>query len=134
MIARRAETALRGQAWASLEGSYAATLHGRLVAAVRRPEEAGFLRESALDSGDLTRDEVVQWLKSHGICGPVDAIWISAKEGIRLDASTFFEHYDDLWFPAADDIVVSSRDGAWLLYLGHEEDFVLWRRSQSTSA
>lgn len=47
------------------------------------------------------------------------------KQGARMTFGSFVEHYDDLWYPAADDVLVYWEHGDELSFvvLEHEEAF-----------
>lgn len=75
------------------------------------------------ETSDWSSEEVRKWLMSVGIQGDVNVVWIGLHEGIRLDYSKFVEFYDDLWFPASDDVLVVTLDRVASLEISHEELF-----------
>ncbi|GGN99581.1 hypothetical protein GCM10010112_93550 [Actinoplanes lobatus] len=87
-------------------------------------DDAWEIASARLGVSDRTDDEVRAWLRSL----PVDADsviridWARDGIGAELPFSVFAQHFDDLWYPSSDDVVVLTPDGA-LLYLDHEERF-----------
>jgi hypothetical protein len=84
-------------------------------------------RQAGLDAADAEPDEVRAWLS--GLPVPPDTsvvvLWPSDKQGARMTFGSFVEHYDDLWYPAADDVLVYWENGDELgfVVLDHEEVF-----------
>jgi hypothetical protein len=84
-------------------------------------------RHARLDAADAAPDEVRAWL--FGLPVPPDTsvvvLWPLDKQGARMTFGSFVEHYDDLWYPAADDVLVYWENGDELgfVVLDHEEMF-----------
>jgi hypothetical protein len=84
-------------------------------------------RQARLDAADAAPDEVRAWLS--GLPIPPDTsvvvLWPFDKQGARMTFGSFVEHYDDLWYPAADDVLVYWENGDELgfVVLDHEEAF-----------
>ena len=84
-------------------------------------------RESTveLDASDLTPSEVREWLAGLSARPDEDAsvVWVADRVGARMPFGVFVGNFDDLWFPAMDDVVVllDSGQGLDVLVLDHEE-------------
>jgi hypothetical protein len=78
-----------------------------------------------IDAGDLTSQEVSDWLSRLpiGQHAELHVAWISDRLGARMSFETLAANIDDLWFPAMDDIVSVVHSGSQLmvLVLDHEE-------------
>lgn len=48
-------------------------------------------------------------------------LWIVENTGITIKYGEFVDHFDDLWYPASDDIWVMNDNLEWLLQISHEE-------------
>jgi hypothetical protein len=82
--------------------------------------------ESTIDAANLDRCDIIAWLKTLpiGWDESVVVFWRSFRCGVQMAFKDFALHFDDLWYPASDDVWVSSNAHDWLLDLGHEETFV----------
>lgn len=84
-------------------------------------------RESAVevDASDLMPSEVREWLARLPVRPDEDAsvVRVADRVGARMTFGVFVEHFDDLWFPAMDDVVVllGSNEALNVLVLDHEE-------------
>ena len=78
-----------------------------------------------IDAGDLTSQEVSDWLSRLpiGQHAELHVAWISDRLGARMSFETLAANINDLWFPAMDDIVSVVHSGSQLmvLVLDHEE-------------
>lgn len=84
---------------------------------------------SAVDTSDMTINDVKTWLDNLALGDEqVHVYWLSENEGITISFKLFSQYYDELWYPAADDVVLTPSDNSWLLTLDHEERFQLWKR------
>lgn len=80
------------------------------------------------DASDASRESVVQWLMQLAKdSAKVDVVWYSVNEGLSMLYSHFVCHYDQLWFPGADDVAVVDANRSWVLLLDHEEQFIFKR-------
>jgi len=84
---------------------------------------------------DITQaepEEVRGILLSFGI--PPDemvaCLWFSGLDGIALCYADFVAYYDDLWYPASDDVLVMNRTCSWFLAIDHEELITFARHEQ----
>ena len=66
-------------------------------------------------------NQVKEWLSQSDIQGVVSLVWIDFGEGVNVDFKDFIHHYDDLWYPSSDNLVILSLDGQRALTLSHEE-------------
>ncbi len=128
VLASRVESIEATGHW--LEVLSPAEVNERIEAIRAALEQAeAWIEDEEMDTLDLLPEEVRLWL---GNLQPhdqvVEACWVSLKEGLRISYGTFVSHYDDLWLPAADDVLVSDRTLSWVLELDHEEIFRLRRR------
>lgn len=88
-----------------------------------------FAKKAELDASDVDRADVIDWLNGLGLpMIPVRALWLSANEGIELSVADYIRHYDDLWLPGADDVLVSDLVSQFVLEFDHEELVIFWRR------
>ncbi len=51
----------------------------------------------------------------------VDVIWPYERAGVEMRYADFVRHYDELWFPSSDDVLVMTDRRDWVLELDHEE-------------
>jgi hypothetical protein len=90
-------------------------------------EQARARRRAYLDAGDAEPDEVRAWLSGLPIApdAGVIVLWPFDKQGARMTYGSFVDNYDDLWYPASDDVVVcqEGEDGLGVVVLDHEEEF-----------
>ena len=61
----------------------------------------------------------------------VACIWFSGLDGITLCYADFVAHYDDLWYPSSDDVLVMDRTYSWFLVIDHGEAITFARHEQS---
>lgn len=95
-----------------------------VVARFRTDSQAGnWTAFKVADTSDWTPEEVRKWLASLEIRGEVKVVWIGLQEGIKLDYRVFVSFYDDLWFPASDDVLLVTSSGDCALEMSHEEIF-----------
>ena len=84
--------------------------------------------QTTIDVSDKDPPQVKAWLMSLQIGhSSVDAYWIADGAGLHLPFPVFATYYDDLWYPAADDIWIVDDTCSWILELCHEEIFTLRR-------
>ena len=80
---------------------------------------------ASADATDLTSGEVTQWLSGLPVRPGVEIHVASTPDriGARMSLETFAANIDDLWFPAADDIVCAlhSDDNRMVLVLVSQE-------------
>ncbi len=78
-----------------------------------------------VDASDLTPSQVRQWLAGLpvGLDEEASVVWVADRIGARMTFGAFVSNFDDLWFPAMDDVVVllDSRQALDVLVLDHEE-------------
>jgi hypothetical protein len=85
----------------------------------------GPLRNPArtLDACDAPRERVIEWLA--GLPIPkhdrIVVIWPACRAAVALHYEDFVQHYDDLWYPSADDVWVTDYCRSWWLEVSHEE-------------
>jgi hypothetical protein len=84
-----------------------------------------------VDGSGLTPSQVREWLARLPVRPDEEAsvIWVADRIGARMTFRTFVSNFDDLWFPAMDDVVVllDSRQALDVLVLDHEERITLSR-------
>ena len=104
----------------------------RIMAALVHP--AARLRENAqrIDIAQAEPEEVRGMLLSFGIPPDemVTCIWFSGLDGITLCYADFVAHYDGLWYPSSDDVLVTGRRCSWFLAIDHEEAITFTRHEQ----
>ncbi|MFE9581099.1 hypothetical protein ACFYO1_32325 [Nocardia sp. NPDC006044] len=83
--------------------------------------------DMVLDVGELGPETVREWLRTLPIAESewVAVAWPADATTVRMRFDQFADCFDDLWYPAQDDVVVvAERNGAVdVLVLGHEERF-----------
>ncbi|MFC9434878.1 hypothetical protein [Nocardia sp. NPDC057030] len=106
------------------------TVFDRLVARVGGlPAVRQLLRaaDTVLDVSELESETVRQWLRALPIAESewVAVAWPADAITVRVRFDRFTDRFDDLWYPAQDDVViVAERPGAVdVLVLDHEEHF-----------
>jgi|SRR5689334_1969634 len=55
------------------------------------------------------------------------AVWPRDAAGCEVDSNLFIRFYDDLWYPASDDVWVAHNNSGWMIEVNHEEVARLWR-------
>jgi hypothetical protein len=71
---------------------------------------------------------IYQWLVNLGINDTqLYVYWVTNIEGIEIALKDFMQFYDELWYPGADDILVTNQSKQWILNLHHEEVFTFFR-------
>ena len=48
-------------------------------------------------------------------------LWFSDNVICKIEYSHFIQFYDDLWYPASDDILIVPADYKWIISIDHEE-------------
>jgi hypothetical protein len=84
------------------------------------------LESSSVDTSDLEVQIVKEWLHNipHENGCDVFAFWPASGTGGYLKFEDFVERYDDLWYPAMDDVVaVTLGNPETILVMDHEEKF-----------
>ncbi len=90
---------------------------------------------TTFDASDADRDEVIAWMKSLNLGNPVvEVFWLADRAGLAMRLDDFIEHYDDLWFPSADDVCIADAAREWMLEIDHEEKLTLHGGSPSASS
>ncbi|KAA8881964.1 hypothetical protein F3087_39725 [Nocardia colli] len=83
--------------------------------------------ETVLDVGELEPEAIREWLRALPIAQSewVEIAWPADTTAVRMRFDRFAKCFDDLWYPAQDDVVVvAERPGAvQILVLDHEEHF-----------
>lgn len=88
---------------------------------------SGPTADKTRDVSETAREDIIAWLAEVGRPDArVRAYWISLGEGIEMFFSDFLEHYDDLWYPGADDVYVCDISGQFAIFLDHEERIAIW--------
>jgi len=92
--------------------------------------EPAFEAAHTLDAGDESRDEIITWLRGLPISPELRVIvcWPHYRAAVRLRFGDVARHYDDLWYPSADDVWITDERTSWLLQLDHEERLAFWSR------
>jgi hypothetical protein len=119
-------TALRGRVASVPEHSVKDTLR-EIRRRLPGGEAPSLSLVSAFDASDAEKPEILAWFDSLKL--PADTVqvyWPYDAEGVSMALKDFFQTYDDLWFPSADDVWVIGPGGRYLLELHHEERFSLW--------
>jgi hypothetical protein len=100
----------------------------------RLPERGGveYVRRAVRDVSDDDRQAVVDWVQALDLPAMdwVNVFWIADREGVSMSLNNFIQHYDDLWYPAADDVWICPSSGEWVLEFSHEEEVSLYVRRQ----
>jgi hypothetical protein len=74
--------------------------------------------------------EVTAWLQSLELQErEVKIYWVANQEAIQMSFEDLVSNYDELWYPAADDVWVIDREKPWILELHHEEIFSFYELS-----
>lgn len=78
-----------------------------------------------INGTDLSPQEIKSFLTSLLIEPEIvtTLIWPYDRCGIYLPFHLFIEYYDDLWYPASDDVWIMDPNISWLLEIDHEENF-----------
>ncbi|WP_329576066.1 hypothetical protein [Streptomyces sp. NBC_01361] len=88
---------------------------------------AGVLRQTSgvVDVSEMTLPETCALLRAElgDVEGQVLAAWPGDGVAVRLAPERLLEHFDDLWYPAMDDLVLvgATGEGRKLVVLDHEE-------------
>ncbi len=53
--------------------------------------------------------------------------WPDFQEGFSMSWNTFLQHFDELYLPGSDDVIVTDLDGLPLVEITHEEEIRLFR-------
>lgn len=91
-----------------------------------------------VDAGDLEPVEVRAWLFDLDV--PAEAsvvvLWPFDRLGTQMTYRSFVDRYDDLWYPASDDVVVywDNGDDTSVVVLDHEEEFTFAVLSRSVGS
>lgn len=84
--------------------------------------------EARLNGSDLDSDEIREWLR--GLI-PADSsvlvAWPADGMGARMDYAAWVQHFEDLWHPASDDVVLIAPGGG-VLVIDHEEQLAFLHR------
>jgi hypothetical protein len=82
----------------------------------------------------LSQTAVADKMKSLGVRDEIAYVcWCSFGEGIAIQWNLFLAHFDDLWFPSSDDVVISSATRSWVLEITHEETVRFFRLDKEGS-
>lgn len=87
-----------------------------------------------LDTSNEGPATVTRWLHQLPLRDAIGVfvLWPHYTAGIEMNYRDFNDHYDDLWFPSADDVWVIDKGKSWLLQLDHEEMFSLFEYRPTT--
>ena len=58
----------------------------------------------------------------------VHVFWFGSEFGIRIPSDVFCDFYDDLWYPASDDVLIADIPNKRGLVISHEEELTFWER------
>ena len=79
--------------------------------------------DARLGGADVSSDEIREWLT--GLI-PTDTevlvAWPAERMGARMDYAVWLQHFEDLWHPASDDVVLIPPGGGFVV-IDHEEQF-----------
>ena len=125
----------RGESVPDLRGRIRALSHdetvreiGKFMDLVQRTDNR-FAKRAELDASFVDRADVIDWLNGLGLpMIPVRALWLSVNEGIELSIADYIRHFNDLWLPGADDVLVSDLASQFVLEFDHEELVIFWHR------
>lgn len=88
-------------------------------------------KEQHIDAANMEPAEVRSWLSSLGLDRQeVEIVWLNDRDGARMGIDLFIMHYDELWYPSSDDIMISNATLSWILTIDHEEMFTLWKKKR----
>ncbi len=82
-----------------------------------------------INGADLSPQEIRDFLGDL----PIDPnlvtmlIWPSYQSGIFLPFHLFADNYDELWYPASDDVWITDQNMNWVLEVDHEENFTFFQ-------
>jgi hypothetical protein len=77
-----------------------------------------------MDFSSSVPKDISDWLSKLEISEQeILVYWLSSKEGLQISCQDFLMNYDELWYPGADDVLVTNQQKAWILKLHHEEIF-----------
>jgi len=127
----------RLQAIDGLAGKYGMLKPSPLVASILREglkyvlENEGYEQLLTQDVSDMDDADVISWLQSvlSDVSNTISVWWLFEHEGVTIASGDFCEHYDDLWHPSSDDLLVVCGDGSRLVELHHEEVFAVFEKS-----
>ena len=82
-----------------------------------------------MNGADLSPQEIRNFLGGLPIDQNLVAklIWPSYQSGISLPFYLFVENYDELWYPASDDLWITDQNMNWVLEVDHEENFTFFQ-------
>jgi len=85
------------------------------------------------DAADEDAPQVREWFRILPIRADDRSIivWPADRAAIRVFFGDFVDYYDELWYPAADDVWVTNDERSWILELDHEEVFRFFARGRS---
>jgi len=92
-------------------------------------------QELVLAAADVDSIGISNWLAHL----PVDldnnvvVIWLGDRSAATMAYRAFVQHYEELWYPGADDVWVYGEKDHWLLEIDHEERFAFKRCSTQRS-
>jgi hypothetical protein len=102
----------------------AASLSTEIATAIQRSD---LMPRSKLDAVDLGPSQVVAWLRGLRVGCQIRVVWPSHREGLRSTMDTWIQHFDDLWYPAAEDVWIAPENALdWVLEFSHEEVLTLY--------
>jgi hypothetical protein len=95
-------------------------LIARLVAQLTAGSEPHRTELGGLPTADV-RAHLSSFVENEGMAY---VVWMSTWEALQIESWALVQHYDELWLPGADDILMQPDRGKEILLLDHEE--VLW--------
>lgn len=84
--------------------------------------------DAQLNGTDLGLNEVREWLS--GLIPAATSVlvaWPAYGMGARMNFDAWLQHFDDLWHPASDDVVLIEPGGC-VLVMDHEEQLAFLQR------
>jgi len=87
-----------------------------------RIDWGSLINEKTINIEELTRNEIQDILsKILQKDKVINILWISDNIACEIESILFIKYFDDLWYPAADDIIVTATTFKWIIEINHEE-------------
>ena len=98
------------------------------------PNTGVMKKVSKKDFSGSDRSEIIDWLQKRrkDLEPRVYIYWLSDQEGVEMGFDDFVSHFDDLWYPSADDVWITNQERTAVVELNHEEIFSLYTISKTT--
>lgn len=71
--------------------------------------------------------ELSAWFTKYEFTFEANVYWVAYKIGYRLPIRYFLQNLYEIWYPSADDLIITNRNSAYFVTLSHEEVFEAWQ-------